>query len=156
MDRRVLPRPPASNSSLASLHRGVHIVQRTRGPRDATVLPGSPLLPPGRQGIVDVAAAFCSGPFLLSGLASSPLASACCAVFTAPPHFSLPLLSPLFSVVLAVCLPVPSPLSSATPASVPTAVLDPELYVSLLCSADSSCPIPPLCVKDSACIRSLG
>lgn len=156
MDKRALPRPPASSSWLASLHRGVHIVQRTRGLRDAAVLPGSPLLPPGGQGIVDVATAFGSGPFLLSGLASSPLASACCAVFIAPPHLSLPLLSPLFSVVLAICLPVPSPLSSATPASIPTAVLDLELYVSLLCSADSSRPIPPSCLKDSACIRSLG
>lgn len=75
---------------------------------------------------------------------------------TGPPHLSLRLLSPLSSVVLAVPLPVPSPLSSATPACIPTAVLDLEPCVSLLCSADSSCPLPPLCLKDSACIRSLG
>ena len=73
----------------------------------------------------------------------------CCPVFTA--------LSPLLacSVSCAAChpcvsLPVLSPLFSDTPASMPTAVLDLELCVSLLCSAGSSCPLPPLCLKDSA------
>ena len=92
-----------------------------------------------------------SGPFPRFGLASSPLASAF-VLSSLPYRTSLLAVSPLLLVVLAVRLPpcAKSPLSSATPASIPTAVLDLELCVSLLCSADSSCPIPPLCLKDSA------
>lgn len=116
------------------------ILTQTRGPGDSAVLLGWPQLPLGGRGLWSPSMWF--RPVLLPGLIS---------VVSLP---TPPLLA--CSVPFAPCGPcyLPScaknPVLCLPPCLHSTAVLDLELCVSLLCSADSSCPIPPLCLKDSA------